>query len=138
MYYNLSIMNWMEKRYVVQVSEEGDPMASVLRMYCSCFGEIKRFLEKTREKFCAWELSSFFFFLAEKLPISSIVTALALALAFQAGRKQAPFELIEGERLPATAPCLRVKTRRAAGRGRTTQNRRAGLTCGVRASIAAV
>lgn len=55
-------MNWMEKRYVVQVSEEGDPMASVLRMYCSCFGEIKRFLEKTREKFCAWELSSFFFF----------------------------------------------------------------------------
>lgn len=129
-------MNWMVKLYVVQVSEEGDPMALVLRMYCSCFGE------KPREKFCARELSSFFFFwgreIAQSRSLSSVVTA--SALAFQAGRKQAPFELIEGEHLPATAPCLRVETRRAAGRRRTTQNRRAALTftCGVRASIAAV
>jgi hypothetical protein len=56
---------------------------------------------------------------------SSVVTASTLALVFQSGNKQAPFELIEGERLPATAPCLRVETRRAAGRRRTTQNRRA-------------
>lgn len=86
-------------------------------------------------------LELLFFFgreIAQSRSLSSVVTASALALAFQAGRKQAPFELIEGERLPATAPCLRVETRRAAGRRRTTQNRRAGLMCGVRVSIAAV
>lgn len=103
-------------------------MALVLRMYCSCFGEIKGFLEKPGRSFALGSSRASFFFcreIAQSRSLSSVVTASALALAFQAGRKQAPFELIEGERLPATAPCLRVETRRAAGRRRTTQNRRA-------------
>jgi hypothetical protein len=70
-------MNWMVKLYVVQVSEEGDPMALVLRMYCSCFGEIKRFLEKPGRSFALGSSRASFFFgreIAQSRSLYSLVS----------------------------------------------------------------